>query len=311
MATTEQVSDKAPTNSAPNSDLGISLEDVQNFIDEGLVDSAIVLEERDADDEEIREILYRCESCFKVEIAPNNSAPEDWASAHFCSSRCERVFSIKQVKNIGVGQRFIHCTFDNFEINDANERAFMACASGVENLERGIFIHGSVGAGKTHLLTAMIHAMIEENIARPQEIMFVPILELLERVKASWERGERTPIEKLKKIPVLFIDDLGMEVVKDWAFQIFLNIVTYRYNADLPIFISSNLNEGELLDRYGTAVISRLAQMCEIVKLEAPNFRMSMDHEDSSTSQNSHNNHISNETQAHPTNNYDNGEAMS
>ena len=284
MATTEQVNEKTPTTSPEDSGLRISLEDVQNFIDEGIVDSAIVLEEQDDDEVDFSEILYRCESCFKVEIAEEQGVPEDWQSAHFCSKRCEARYRIRQLKRVGIGQRFIHCNFENYQVRAENERAFMTCAQGVENLERGIFIHGSVGAGKTHLMTAMIHSMIEENVATPDEILFVPILELLERVKSSWERGERSPIERLKKIPVLFIDDLGMEVVKDWAFQIFLNIVTHRYNEDLPLFISSNLNERELLDRYGTAVLSRLAQMCEIIKLDAPNFRMEP-HENTQTNQ--------------------------
>lgn len=175
---------------------------------------------------------------------------------------------------MGVGQRFLNANFSNFRVNDQNRRAFEVCKSGTRDLENGVFIYGSVGAGKTHLMVSMIREMIEQKTATFDEILFMPILELLERVKVSWETGERSPIERLKRIPVLFIDDLGMEVVKDWAFQIFLNIVTYRYNADLPLYISSNLNERELLDRYGSAVFSRLAQMCTIVKLDAENYRM-------------------------------------
>jgi len=230
--------------------------------------------------------VFRCEGCFKIEVPvvdvqPENvseienfSHPDGWHSRHFCSPDCWEKYQTRQLKKLGIGHRFLHASFEGFHVVEKNRRAYEKCVKGAQNLDKGIFLYGSVGAGKTHLMIAMIREMIERRVATFDEINFVPILELLERVKASWESGQRSPIDALKRVPVLFIDDLGMEVVKDWAFQIFLNILTYRYNEDLPIYMSSNLTHDELLDRYGNAVFSRLAQMCELVEIDSDDYRL-------------------------------------
>jgi DNA replication protein DnaC len=219
-------------------------------------------------------VLFRCRGCETIEIPQNRLQPDSWINAHICSKICEERYFLSSLKKLGVGHRFIHASFSNFEVLENNRAAYETSLKCAQDLERGAFIHGSVGAGKTHLLVSVVRSMIENRIADPEQMRFIPMLELLEQVKRSWDSGERDPVERLKRIDVLLIDDLGMEIVRDWAFQIFLNIITYRYNNELPTYLSSNLNEVELLERYGSAVMSRIAQMCEIVKLEAGNYRM-------------------------------------
>lgn len=224
-------------------------------------------------------VLYRCRGCEAIEIPDDRQRPAHWVNSQICSKTCEERYFLSSLKNLGIGHRFLHSSFESFEISPQNRVAYETALNSSSDLESGLFLHGSVGSGKTHLLVSIVRSMIENRVADPDQIRFIPMLDLLERVKRSWDLGERDPVEKLKRIEVLFIDDLGMEIVRDWAFQIFLNVITYRYNNELPTYLSSNLNESELLERYGSAVMSRIAQMCQVVKLEAANYRMKASNE--------------------------------
>ncbi|MBI1731037.1 ATP-binding protein [Candidatus Acetothermia bacterium] len=221
-----------------------------------------------------KNILFQCLGCGRDYISQSGGPPANWISQHRCSLACREKWLIQTLKKNGVGHRFLQASFQNFEVSDQTRIAHEAALEAAGDLERGLFIYGSVGAGKTHLLIAMMRQMLESGVVKPHELRFAPILELLEEVKRSWNSPDATSIERFKRIDALFIDDLGMEIIRDWTFQLFLSVINYRYNEDLPTFISSNLSERELLDRYGSAVFSRLAQMCRIVKLEAPNYRM-------------------------------------
>jgi DNA replication protein DnaC len=221
-----------------------------------------------------RNILFQCSGCGLDYVSQSGRPPADWISQRHCSLACREKWLVQTLKKNGVGHRFLQSSFQNYEVSDQTRVAHDAALEAASDLERGLFIYGSVGAGKTHLLIAMMRQMLESGVVTPNELRFAPILELLEEVKRSWNSPDATSIERFKRVDALFIDDLGMEIIRDWTFQLFLSVINYRYNEDLPTFISSNLSERELLDRYGSAVFSRLAQMCRIVKLDAPNYRM-------------------------------------
>ena len=234
-------------------------------------EASAVLESQSA---QTRNILFQCAGCGRDYVSQSGRPPANWISQHHCSLACREKWLVQTLKKNGVGHRFLQASLQSFEVSDFTRVAFEAASEAASDLERGLFMYGSVGAGKTHLLVAIMRKMLEAGVVSPSEVRFAPILELLEEVKRSWNSPDATSIERFKRVHALFIDDLGMEIIRDWTFQLFLSVISYRYNEDLPTFISSNLSERELLDRYGSAVFSRIAQMCRLVKLDAPNYRM-------------------------------------
>ena len=63
----------------------------------------------------------------------------------------------------------------------------------------------------------------------------------------SSSEGYNELFERIKKIPLLSIDDIGAEKLTDWARdEVLGNILQYRMDNGLPTFFTSNLTIKEL-----------------------------------------------------------------
>lgn len=141
-----------------------------------------------------------------------------------------------------------NASFDSFYIeNESREKALIYAKDFVENypdIEKGMYIHGPYGAGKSYLLSAIAKELMLKNI--PVSFIFIP--DFVRGIKTDMNRGNlEAVLNKLKGIPVLMLDDLGGEHGSIWfRDEVLLPIIHYRISSGLPIFISSNLSYMEL-----------------------------------------------------------------
>ena len=93
------------------------------------------------------------------------------------------------------------------------------------------------------------------------ELIYFPYVEGCNNLKSNFEETENK-IERLKKIGMLFIDDLfkGREKPTAWQIETMFAIINYRYMNHLPILISSEktFDDLKLIDE---ALQSRILQM--------------------------------------------------
>ena len=108
---------------------------------------------------------------------------------------------------------------------------------------KGIYLHGSFGAGKSYILAALINEL-SKNGARCVMVYFP---DLLGRLKESFDDGFKEIMFNIKNADVLLLDDIGAESVTPWGRDEILGaILQYRMDAKLPTFFTSNLNIEEL-----------------------------------------------------------------
>jgi len=109
--------------------------------------------------------------------------------------------------------------------------------------QKGLYLHGSFGSGKTYLVCAMLNELAKKGV----DITIVYYPELLRSLKESFDTDFATRIDKIKKASILFLDDIGAESVTEWARdEILGTILQYRMDAKLPTFFTSNLTITEL-----------------------------------------------------------------
>ncbi len=109
--------------------------------------------------------------------------------------------------------------------------------------QKGLYLHGSFGSGKTYLICALLNELAKSGT----DITIVYYPELLRSLKDSFETDFASRIDKLKRVGILFLDDIGAESVTPWARdEILGTILQYRMDASLPTFFSSNLTIEEL-----------------------------------------------------------------
>lgn len=109
--------------------------------------------------------------------------------------------------------------------------------------QKGLYLNGSFGCGKTYLISAMFNELAKEGVK--SAIVFWP--EFLVELKSSFQSDFKEKFEHIKKVPLLLIDDIGAENTTEWARdEIFCPLVQYRMDNSLPTFFTSNLTLEEL-----------------------------------------------------------------
>lgn len=130
-----------------------------------------------------------------------------------------------------------------------------------------IILTGLPGRGKTLFMFALIRAMFERNMMRLGDIRYFPSLEFDRCLQEEYQRYKSTRhfIESLSSVPILAIDDLGIDVGTQRFEREFYEIVDKRFGRELLTFFTTNLkNEAEITAHYGARIGSRLKEVVYI-----------------------------------------------
>lgn len=110
-------------------------------------------------------------------------------------------------------------------------------------MNKGLFLHGSFGSGKTYLISAMFNELAKDNIK--SAIIFWPgFLTELKGTFNKYNDDYNEMINKVKRVPLLLIDDIGAENMTAWVRdEVLCPILQYRMDEKLPTFITSNFDK--------------------------------------------------------------------
>lgn len=145
----------------------------------------------------------------------------------------------------------------------------------VRTTRKGIYLHGTVGTGKTHLAYAIYKHLKDDMQLR---VLFHNTTELMFDIKRDFDRSQYDKLRWEEKLTdfkgVLILDDIGAERLTDFVAETFYLIINSRYNEMLPTIFTSNLPIGELAERIGDRTASRIVEMCDIVRLDGEDKRL-------------------------------------
>jgi DNA replication protein DnaC len=170
-------------------------------------------------------------------------------------------------------------TLDNFErgrLKRNVERQFAALLDG-EFLKRAenVLVFGSPGGGKTHLLAALGHELIEQG----RSVYFTSCVLLVQRLlQAKQDLVLEKELRRLDKYDGLIIDDIGYVQQSREEMEVLFTLLAHRYESR-SVLLTSNLvfSEWERIfkDPMTTAAaIDRLVHHSVILELNLPSYRM-------------------------------------
>lgn len=112
---------------------------------------------------------------------------------------------------------------------------------------KGLYLHGNFGCGKTYLIAATFNELAKKGVK--SAIVFWP--EFLRDLKTSFQSDFKEKYEKVKRAPLLLIDDIGAENTTGWGRDdILCPLLQYRMEEGLTTFFTSNLDIKNLEEHF-------------------------------------------------------------
>lgn len=153
--------------------------------------------------------------------------------------------------------------------------------------EKGAYIYGACGSGKTHNLYGMYNTLRanryffgkkKEEDDKPDlpNVQITTVIDFLSDLKTTYsgENSEEKITRKIHTDDILFLDDFGTEKMSEWTEEVTYRLINHRYEYLKPTFFSSNLSIAEIADKVGDRIASRIVHMCEVIKLEGEDRRL-------------------------------------
>ena len=143
----------------------------------------------------------------------------------------------------------------------------------VTKAENIVFI-GSTGVGKTGLATGILLKALQNGY----RALFIKAQDLFDEMYASLaDRSTRKLLNRLTRIDVLCIDEMGYLTIRPEQANIFFKLMEERYTIK-PTLITTNLDYDEWHEFLGNrsmveALLSRLRHRCHTVKIDGPSLR--------------------------------------
>lgn len=131
------------------------------------------------------------------------------------------------------------------------------------NYKQSLYLSGNPGSGKTYFSVCLLKELIESQ--KHPWIIYTRSYEIDdELLVAVDERRELSVLQKYHEVPILFIDDLGVERVSDRIMRQYYSIIDTRINNFLPTVFTSNIPIEGIYKTLGDRIASRLEMAFEI-----------------------------------------------
>jgi DNA replication protein DnaC len=195
--------------------------------------------------------------------------------------------AVRLIAEARIPPRYARCDLSNLVLyeNERLKRAVKAAQQFAESfpvVERGLFLDGPPGIGKTHIAVAVLKRVVQRTGARG---LFYDTRELLRIIRSTFNPVTRTAemdvLQPVMQAELLVLDDLGAEKTSEWVEETMNLIVNTRYNERRPTIFTSNYEdlpdeEGDpqsLKARVGFRIHSRLHEMCDFLEYDGADYR--------------------------------------
>lgn len=199
-------------------------------------------------------------------IEPNYSCKKCNDSGYVEGKKCDCLKAelnkiILRESGFGSLEEFDQARFDIFENGDYMKKVYSKmkewCHSSFDKTV--IYLSGGTGVGKTHLTKCMANELIKKGHLVTLTTAFKMNQDFMKSYTSRDLEEKQAILDKYLEAEILFVDDLGTELVQKGVTVNFLyQVLNERKINHLPTVITSNLDLKELRDLYDERISSRI-----------------------------------------------------
>jgi chromosomal replication initiator protein len=161
--------------------------------------------------------------------------------------------------------------FDNFIIGPCNRLAHASCSAVSESpgtVYNPLFIHGNVGLGKTHLLQAVCHKVLDHSPAA--RILYLTCESFVNQFIEAVEQGALDDFRyRYRHLDILLIDDIQFLAGRDRTQEVFFHTFNTLYQLQKEIILTADCPPSEiprleerLVSRFNWGLVARIDAPC-------------------------------------------------
>ena len=174
-------------------------------------------------------------------------------------------------------------TFDNFRVDHlggsytpSNIRSLEIARSVAEGYAREpvgwLVYEGPYGCGKTHLAVAIANTRLE---LFGEQVVFTTAPDLLDMLRSTYgaesDATFEAYFERVREIPLLVLDDLGVENPSGWAKEKLFQLLNHRHVNRLPTVVTTNTPFDDLDPRISSRMMQ--GEIVKHLRINAPDYR--------------------------------------
>ena len=165
-------------------------------------------------------------------------------------SEGEKTAPVRNLREAEASTLIPRYTFENFVVGTSNQFAHAAClavANKPADHYNPLFIYGGVGLGKTHLVNAVGHLLLERNPG--QKVIYTTFEAFMNRLIGSLRRDRMNEFKShFRSIDVLILDDIQFIAGKERTQEEFFHTFNSLYEYHKQIIITSDRFPKEIPD---------------------------------------------------------------
>lgn len=184
------------------------------------------------------------------------------------------------LEHTAIPPRFVGRTFANYRVEQGT-KAFNVldiCRTYAKDFDRNLktgaslVLSGNPGTGKSHLAAAILQEILPKHVGA-----YVTLMDLIRKLRDTWRRDseltESQLLNKLQAIPLLVIDEVGVQYGTDGERSILFDVMDRRYREMRPTILMTNLGKEDFRVAVGDRVFDRLTEVARWVPFDWSSYR--------------------------------------